>query len=169
MGGGNPNASPRSPAALEAKITALETRLRNQADELEALREYQAQREQRDKEEGLHGDSDDGGESGEELELLPPSPGADEARERLQRATARMQRARPHAMALERAMKSLQEIARLELARPQRGDTTARLDLAIDERDKAVTELRGFLSLAQGLVRGAQAVRRCRRLFQPAE
>ena len=158
MGGGNPNASPRSPAALEAKITALEARLRTQGDELEALREYQAQREQRDKEEGLQSDSDDGGGSGEELELLPPSPGADDTRERLERATAGMQRARPHAMALERAMKSLAEIACLELARPKRGDTTARVDLAIAERDKAVTELRGFLSLAQGLVRRAQSV-----------
>ena len=110
---------------LATKGTALEARLRLQQDELDGLREYQREREERDREEQSDGSDQ---ESGDELELLPPSPGADEARERLERATARMRRARPHAAALEKAMSSLIDIANLELARPNRSDTTATSD-----------------------------------------
>ena len=188
--------SPRSPAALEAKIAALEARLRLQSDELQALREAHAQLEleaqrlrriNEQQEQHQQQEPEQQQQQQQQQQQLqeqqqaadvlpksargPPPADAEQSSELsdLERATQRLQRARPQAAALEHAIKTLVETIAKTGPRDAvdvtdaagAGSETDGAAVADDRskmaRDQAVAELRGLVLHAHALTRGAQS------------
>ena len=161
--------------ALETKVSALEARLRAQAEELEELRRDTSD-DGDDSDEADDGEADDGreyglgvgamkrsAECGQHTKVVAPA----EAIVLFERAISRMTAARPHAMSLERSLGPIAAISTLqfdldndndgsgahddEKLRIRSPDADQERDAAILARARTIGELRAFLMHTQKL------------------
>ena len=133
--------SRRRSRSMSSEISGLRSRLRAQQDEISNLRAALEDREDTDPE-----DSDE-----DMVEVTCES----EAQRVLEQGGEKMRRARRHAVALDRATRSMAAVTQLDLA------PHLQSDIALAERDRAIAELRGWLTHeAQLMARVQQSLAR---------